>query len=327
MKKHYYFLLSLGCALSTLTSVSCTSIPTTNEKQSDSEITELLEEPEVQKGPSEEELYINRLQTDLSISLVSEPGITNLNKAFSKPYTFSVKHQDGSAYKDFELEFSYPSSKNTGVIEFTSEKVKTDEEGLFSFTPNIAAFSADSFVSVKPSSNYDNDEVKNAELSKEVKASYKVRSDVATKGAILFVWDYNENNRPANNSYNLQSEFRKRGITNVGNAPISDNSYIGKPLSSLYKANYEIIDDSFGYQFYGYLICGSIKFVKPVEADGDAYVCSLVAEITGLTMKDGSTTFSKTFTHEARGKNWSECTGKCKEELAKMIVDALVFGL
>ncbi|MBR1638706.1 MAG: hypothetical protein IJ688_04910 [Treponema sp.] len=321
MKVQHIFLISAGLTFSVL---SCASndVYTVQEEQTAPE-TEVIET--VVKTP--DELYAEALKTDLTLSLVSAPDTVSSGKTFAKPYIFDVKHADGSACPDFEIEISYPKAKTQGVIEFATEKVKTDANGQYSFMPATPEFAADSYVSARPAVLYDTEEVKAAAKALEVSASYKVRSDVSSKGAILFVWDYNEKNRPVNNSYDIQSEFRKRGLTNVGNAPISDSSYIGKPLNSLYRANYEIIDDSFGYQYYGYLICGNIKFVKPVEADGDEYLCSLTADITGIKMKDGSVIFARTFSHEARGKNWTACTTKCKEELAKMIVDALVFGL
>lgn len=110
----------------------------------------------------------------------------------------------------------------------------------------------------------------------------------------------------------------------VGNAPVNETTYIGKPLSTLYKENYEIIENS-----YGYLIVGTIKFTKPVEAteDGDGYLCSLEADIQAVTMENGNTVFTQTFEHDAAGKNWNACVSKCKEELAEQIVDALVYGL
>ena len=103
----------------------------------------------------------------------------------------------------------------------------------------------------------------------------------------------------------------------VGNAPVNDSEYIGKSLDFLYKENYEIIEDS-----YGYLICGTVKFVKPVEPCEEGYLCSLTSKIEALDMKNGKKVFSKTFNHEATGKNWNSCVSKCKTELAKMIVDA-----
>ena len=90
----------------------------------------------------------------------------------------------------------------------------------------------------------------------------------------------------------------------------------------LYKENYEIIEDS-----YGYLICGTVKFVKPVEPCDEGYLCSLTSNIEAVDMKNGKKVFSKTFVHEATGKNWNSCVSKCKSELAKMIVDEIFFGM
>ena len=93
-------------------------------------------------------------------------------------------------------------------------------------------------------------------------------------------------------------------------------------LDFLYKENYEIIEAS-----YGYLICGTVKFLKPVEPCDEGYLCSLTSNIEAVDMKNGTKVFSKTFVHEATGKNWNSCVSKCKSELAKMIVDEIFFGM
>ena len=318
MKVNYRFLISAGFAFSLLscssTNVTETAVSVQNEKKN------VLEAPVVAE-PEPHELYAELLKTDVKLSVVSSPAAVNAGRKFSKPYVFAVKHADGSAYADFDVEIFYPASKNQDV-EFKSEIVKTDAEGLVTFTPESASFAASTFVTAKPALLFEDDDVKLAADSVAVKAEYMVKSDIINKGAVLFIWDCNEKGRPVNNSTGVQSEFRTRGITLVGNGPVNDTSYIGKN-SALYRDTYEII----GGDAYGYLISGTVKFVKPVEADGDEYVCSLVADITGIKMKDGSTVFAQTFTNEARGKNWNACTSKCKDELSKKIVDALVYGL
>ena len=152
----------------------------------------------------------------------------------------------------------------------------------------------------------------------------KVKSDIASKGAVLFVWDFNEKDRPVNNSYNIQAEFRGRGITMVGNGPVNETSYIGKP-KSLYKDTYDII----GGNQYGYLIYGTVKFAQPVTAleDGSGYVCVLKAEIEAVTMKNGTQIYSSAITYESKGKNWNECVSVGKDKLSELVVDDILYGL
>ena len=110
----------------------------------------------------------------------------------------------------------------------------------------------------------------------------------------------------------------------VGNGPIGETSYIGKP-KSLYKDTYDII----GGTAYGYLIYGTIKFEQPVTAleDGSGYYCILKAEIEAVTMKNGELVYSSSITHEETGKNWNDCVSKAKDKLSKLVVDDIIYGL
>ena len=316
MKVNYRILISAGFAFSLL------SCATTKIEEEVLQNTTSAPTPQViEEVKTQEDIYAELVRRDVKLSLVSSPAAVNINKSFSKPYVFAVTHADGTAYPDFLIDITYPAEKKSEVI-FKTEQFTSDAQGLVTFTPANASFAASELVTARAALLYEDENVKEAVVNTCVSAPYLVRSDISSKGAVLFIWDYNEKGRPVNNSTHVQSEFRSRGITLVGNGPVNETSYIGRN-SALYRDTYEII----GGDAYGYLISGTIKFVKPVEADGDEYVCSLIADISGIKMKDGSEIFSKTLTHEARGKNWTVCTTKCKEELAKMIVDALIYGL
>lgn len=270
--------------------------------------------------PTPEEIFIFGLN-DISIKFTSSPKITTVNRAFNTDYTFVV-YKDETPVSDYPVTISYPSSKNESEIIYSTTEILTDENGNGSFKPETPFFAASAKLTVYPTPLNDSDELLNAALEHKAQADWKVRSNIISKGAVLFIWDFNEKNRAMNNSYDVLSEFRNRGMTMVGNAPINETSYIGKSLNTLYKENYEIIEDA-----YGYLIVGTIKFTKPVEPCDDGYLCSLVAEIQAVNMKNGKKVFESTFTNEATGANWNKCVSKCKEELAEKIVDALVYGL
>ena len=139
----------------------------------------------------------------------------------------------------------------------------------------------------------------------------------------MFVWEHNEKGRPTNNSYTMLSELRRNGVALIGNAPVSDTSYIGKPLKELYDANYEVI----GGNMYGYLLYGTIKFEVPVTQVEEGYTCTLVAEIVGIDMKTGEQTLSFTVSNSAIGSNWNYCVSNCKNELTTMIVNKIIYGL
>ncbi len=276
----------------------------------------------VEKTP--EEKFLEEIE-GISVKKVSSPKEITLGRAFAEPFVFSVTNADGTPAADFKLTAEIPSSKSEGVIAFDKTEVTTDSEGKISISiSDNPAFSARTVVSVYPTPISED-----ANLAEKLKnytatADWKVKSDIASKGAVLFVWDYNEKDRPVNNSYNIQAEFRGRGITMVGNGPVNETSYIGKP-KSLYKDTYDII----GGNAYGYLIYGTIKFEQPVTAldDGSGYYCILKAEIEAVNMKNGNKIYSSAISYESKGKNWNECVSKGKDKLSELVVDDILYGL
>lgn len=279
------------------------------------------EKKEPEKIPTAEELFIESLN-DVTVSVVSSPKVATKNRAFASAFEFQIL-KEGNPVSEFAVTLEYPESKNAeGEVTFAKKTFLTDEKGKVVFAPGKPTFACASKVTVYPTPLNDEKSVLQAVDAKKVSAEWLVRSDIISKGAVLFVWDYSEKNRPVNNSYEILSEFRKRGMTMVGNAPVNDSSYIGRSLDFLWKENYEIIEDS-----YGYLICGTVKFVKPVEPGEQGFTCSLISEIQGVDMKNGKLIFSKTFTREANGKNWNDCVSKCKSQLAQKIIDEIIYGL
>ena len=312
MKKIYSALIFCALALS---AAGCAS--TQEEK---SQIPEAPEEKIiVTEIQTPESIFLKSLD-GISFSFTQTPKVTNVNKAFSSPFSFVVKNSEGKELPDFEVSVSYPSAKKNGQIIYKTINGKTDEKGTYSFAAPVPAFAASTklYAYATPVSQDVENEAKNA----GAQADWKVKSDIITKGAVLFVWDFNEKDRPVNNSYEILSEFRTRGMTLVGNAPVNETADIGKPLATLYKKNYAIIENA-----YGYLIVGTIKFFKPVEECEGGYLCSLVSEISAVNMKNGEVIFTSTFTNEAVGQNWTKSIKTCKEQLAKQIVDAIVYGL
>lgn len=303
--------------------VSCatTSAATSQEKHSSHEksVSKVIE---VKESP--EDIFIKSLE-GITIKKVSSPKEITIGRAFSAPFVFSATKADGSGIADFPLTLEYPSAKSTETgITFEKIELITDSQGLVSFTPKNPSFSANTKVSIYPTPVSDDAELASKLAAYTAQADWKVRSDIASKGAVLFVWDFNEKDRPVNNSYNIQAEFRGRGITMVGNGPVNETSYIGKP-KSLYKDTYDII----GGNQYGYLIYGTVKFAQPVTAleDGSGYVCVLKAEIEAVTMKNGTQIYSSAITYESKGKNWNECVSVGKDKLSELVVDDILYGL
>ena len=320
MKKTNIILISAILPL-VLTSCATTSQTTSEEQHSSHDKSSPKAIITVQKTP--EELFLESIE-GYSVKKVSSPKEITLGRTFAAPYVFEVTKADGTPAENFSLTLSYPAAKAEGVINFEKIELISDAEGKITFTAEKPAFSAKTLVSVYPTPVSEDEALAEQLKNYTASADWKVKSDIATKGAALFVWDFNEKDRPVNNSYNIQAEFRGRGITNVGNGPVNESSYIGK-IKSLYKDTYDII----GTSVYGYLLFGTIKFEQPVTAleDGTGYYCILKAEIGALNMKNGNQIYSSVITYEAKGKNWNECVSVGKDKLSQLVVDDIMYGL
>ena len=275
----------------------------------------------IQESP--EDIFIKSLE-GITVQKVSSPKEISKGRNFAAPFVFSVTKADGTPAEGFALTLEYPASRSEGQISFNKTELITDAEGKITFTAEQPSFAAKTTVKAYPSPVSEDPSLAERLKPYTAEADWKVKSDLASKGAVLFVWDFNEKDRPVNNSYNIQAEFRSRGITMVGNGPIGETSYIGKP-KALYKDTYDII----GGNAYGYMIYGTIKFEQPVTAleDESGYYCILKAEIEAVGMKKGDVIYSSVISYESKGKNWNECVSKGKEKLAELVVSDIIYGL
>ena len=320
MKKHKIVLSAL------ITSIILTSCATTSEtaENQDSANHSKDKAPKaivVQESP--EDIFIKSLE-GISVQKVSSPKEISKGRNFAAPFVFSVTKADGTPAEGFALTLEYPASKSEGQISFNKTELITDAEGKISFTAEQPSFAVKTSVKAYPTPVSEDPSLAERLKPYTAEADWKVKSDLAAKGAVLFVWDFNEKDRPINNSYNIQAEFRSRGITMVGNGPIGETSYIGKP-KALYKDTYDII----GGSAYGYMIYGTIKFEQPVTAleDESGYYCIMRADIEAVNMKNGEVIYSSVTSYESKGKNWNECVSKGKEKLAELVVSDIIYGL
>lgn len=316
---------------------SCQSSNISNEQDKLNKVSETVIET---KNLKEIE-YAESLK-NISIKSISVPKEIIKGKKFKEPFKFSVSKihnieselteenfatQTETPVANFKVNIKYPSSKEKNDLQFSTIELISDENGIISFNPEDTNFTCNSSIELFPvvpeDVNASDEVVINALQQKKITQDIKIKSDIINKGAVLFVWEYNEKGRPTGNSYSILSELRKRGITLTGNAPVSDVSYIEKTLSELYDANYEII----GSTTYGYLLSGTLKFEQPVTKVEDGYTCTLVFQLDGIDMKTGDVIFSTTQSHSATGSNWNNCVSKCKNELTVKIIDELIYGL
>ena len=332
-KKISKIILSLFISLSFF---SCQSAPKDKEKKTENKTKQNLNENiEIQEEntasdddeviiveESEAEKFISSLE-NIKLKIESAPAAVNLKRSFTKAFSASVKDSDGNPIANYSVDVSYPSARKAREYEFSTVTLLSDSNGLVTFTAPQTSFPASSKVTFYPTPFDSSEEVLNAVGEKAVSADYLVKSDIVSRGAVLFIWDYNEKNRPVTNSYDVQAEFRSRGITMVGNGPVNETSYIGKP-QTLYKETYEII----GGNTYGYLIYGSVKFEEPVTPEEDGgYSCTFKSEISAVAMKNGENIYNSVLSYKSKGKNWNECVSNGKAQIAKLIVSDILYNL
>lgn len=317
------FLTSCVSTNTNATPASDSTSTVTSSEVSDSTIVEKNVSVVDKETIAKENEFIESIK-DISIKIVSAPKIATVGNDFVRPFTIAVADGQGTALTNYPITIRYPSSKVDGELVYATENVNTDANGQFVFTAPKLTFAGCGDFAVYPTPVSDSEDVMTAVTSKAAATPWDVKSDLASKGCLLVVWDFNELDKFDRNSSQLQGELRSRGIYNVGNAPYSDSSYINKSVQTIYEANKEIV----GENAYGYLIYGTIKFttdVTPLEEGG--YTCTLLGDIQALRMKDGSVALHKTIEQSAVGKNWNEVVSKCKSKLASKIADSLLYDL
>lgn len=303
--------------------ISCATSTVNEQKKNsaaeDDFTTEEINEP----APTPEELFITSLE-NVNIQFTKIPPKTKKGKDFSSAYEILVSNNIGEAISDFEVTLTVPEKKEGTQISFSKINVKSDANGIITYMPPTPAFAAGTKLTASPSIPSEL-VIEDTQLEPfTASADYICESDVSTKGAIMFVFEYTESGRPSKNSYDILSGLRKRGVTQIGNAPISDDtSYITASKEKIYKANFEYVGTDFGY-----LIGGTIKFANPVEKnEDDTYTAHMIADIYGIEMKTGKVIYEQTIEYTSSGANWNKAVDNCKTKLTAMTVDSIMLGL
>ncbi len=330
MKKRKLFIkalvfTSIFCAIIT----SCASNNQENPKINNDKVVESENSVQAEEifvpEPTAEELFLQKID-GIKIEFTKIPPKTKKNKDFSSGYEILVTDINQEPVTGFEVTVLIPSQKNDSKLEFAGNNFTSDENGLIQVTPSTPDFAADTLVSAYPAIPEDvsqTDEVLSAVEAHTAKAAYLSESDIVAKGAIMFVFEYNENGKAPKNSYDILSGLRKKGVYQIGNAPISDTDYINASKEKIYKENYEYVGTD-----YGYLIGGTIKFANPVEKNEDGtYTATMISNIYGIEMKTGKVIYDNNFEYSSSGANWNKAVESCKQKLNTQIVNSIMFGL
>lgn len=274
------------------------------------------------QAPSVKDSEFIESLANYKINLIQTPKAADYNKPFATSFIVQVKNKSGAAVPNFPITIEYPSSKEKGKVVFTTKNVTTDNAGKVLFKPENTDFSVKSECSFYPTPVSNKKSTVNAAKEAGVKANFVIKSKLISSGAILFIWEYNEKGKPATNCYTVLSELQTRGAT-AGNAPINQESMIGAANDVLYTRNKAIVENNFGY-----LICGTVKYVNPVQKNDDkTWTCSLVSEIYVIDMNNGKEIYRKTYSADATDAKYEKSISEARKVLAKVIVDNLVDNL
>ena len=154
-----------------------------------------------------------------------------------------------------------------------------------------------------------------------IEIPYKVKTSYLSKEGMLYAFDCNEKGQATTNSFKLLQSLRNSGVR-VGNSPISSSSYLDKPVSSLYKATYDIVGSA-----YKFMIVGTVKFSEPPSTSDGLTTVSLSANITCVNMTDGSILSTISVSESVTEKTKYAAEQKCRERLADKVTEEIIYGM
>lgn len=217
---------------------------------------------------------------------------------------------------------SYPASRTDDSIVYDEIVLTTDENGHVEFMPGVPAFSFDEAVTFYPTPVNSNPETVKAARAASVTAPYKVRTDLAKKSGILYVFDFDDKGRALTNSRYILRDFINSGVRS-GNSPISSPNYLNQNIASLYKATRAIVGNTAGF-----MVSGSIKFTAPSERKDDGtYVCTLVADVACIDMQNGEVLYKTQQRASETGASQSLAAEACRKKIASQTVHAILYGM
>lgn len=310
------YLIITGCALAL---ISCASNPdkAKTEKSAPSASSTQTEDT---KTVSPAQKFINSMD-EVQLKFISSPADTEIGKDFPSAFTVSAMDINGAPLSDYSLTFSYPDSKKDNSIVYATQAVTTGSDGKASLKLPVPKIAANDSVTVYPTPISKNDKVVQAAKNKAVTATYRVKSDLVKSGIILYVWEYDAKGKLANNFYNILGELQNNGAKKVGNAPLSDDSYLTSTPEKQSQVNRSIVGDEFRY-----LIGGTLKYVTPTAKVENGYSCTMTADIYAIDMATGTEIYRKTFEGSGFGEKWGKDITDCKNKLSKKIVNDILYS-
>ncbi len=269
----------------------------------------------------EQSEFLTRI-SGIALNIVSFPKQTVKHVPFSSAYTLLVKDADGKEVSGMSITVSYPVSRTDDSIVYDTTVLITDENGRIEFMPAVPTSAFDEAVIFYPTPVDSNSETAKAARAVSVTAPYKVRTDTTKKTGILYVFDFDENDRVLTNSRYILRDFINSGVRS-GNSPIPSPDYLNQSIDSLYKATRAIVGDSAGF-----MVSGSIKFAAPLQRqDNGTYACTLVADVVCIDMKNGEVLYKTRQTASETEASQYLAAEACRKKVASQTVHAILYGM
>lgn len=273
-----------------------------------------------QNASNRQETEFKALLQDLTLTVQSAPKPVTAGKNFTSPFSVIAENKDG-VVPNLKLAVSWPAGKNDNAVSYDTEVVTTDENGKASFTPPASSFAVKdklTFYLVPVNSSA---AITQIAYAAGVEIPYKVKTSYLSKEGMLYAFDCNEKGQATTNSFKLLQSLRNSGVR-VGNSPISSSSYVDKPISSLYKATYDIVGSA-----YKFMIVGTVKFSEPPSTADGLTTVSLTADITCVNMTDGSVLCALTVSQSVTDKTRGAAEQKCRSLLADKAAEEIIYGM
>ena len=281
----------------------------------------LSEDAVSEHSVQEERAFLNDI-SHITLEVVSAPSRTTKNVAFASAYKVRAKNADGCSVPDLSLTVSYPILRESNSITYAEQHLVTDKNGEAQFMPDVPRFSFDDAVTFYPTPQEKSSDAIDSYLARGVTAPYRVRTDLLSKNGIVYVFDFNQNGKALTNSQHTLKALINIGATRLGNSPISSAHYLNQSVEQLYRATRNIVGAS-----YSFMVAGSVKFANPVQSDGKAYTCALIADITCIDMQTGAVVYQTQQTETATAESSYKATENCRRALAAKTAHAIIYGM
>ncbi|MBP5402525.1 MAG: hypothetical protein J6Y36_05125 [Treponema sp.] len=299
------------------------------------ETQEFVEKPASSKKSSQESAessttaQLKKELSNMQIELVSSADTPFAGTAFKTPYTVSVKDNDGNPYANYTLTVTYPEKKTDNVVSFGTAEIVTNEKGIAVFKPETISTSINSTVTFSPKLPGNSPSLTKLAKSVELEVPCRVKFFLK-KGHIVMVdlIDYTLDgkmnlNSALSTSSNTMQEFWKAGYPyQAQNADF--HKVIDKGNEAICQAAKNLVG---GATYFKYIVYGKVKYESDIKEVEGGYSLTLTADITVIDFATAKELYKVTKSTTVTDKNKWNVLKACQTQLAKDLVNDLIYAM